>query len=135
MGIKAKLIMNDGTEYGFASVQELIEYISDNKLLSRTNTGENLLKIWNHNSEKFAIDSSLIYMIILYNVYEAEVRHHEKHTFHTYEDFENFMCAMGATRGNVHTSARYGIYGGEIITKKYNCYISGLTPDYEQDWY
>ena len=65
MDIKAKLIMNDGIEYGFASVQELIEYISDNQLLSRVDTGKNLLKIWNHDSEKFAIDSGLIYMIIL----------------------------------------------------------------------
>ena len=127
--------MNDGTEYRFASIEKLIEYISDNQLLSRGRTGENLLKIWNHDNEKIAIDSKHIHMIYIYDVYKVEVRHIETKTFHTREDFENFMCAMGATRGQIHTGARYGIYGGEIITKKYDCHISGLIPDYEQEWY
>lgn len=112
-----------------------MEYITDNELLSNYNTGKNLLKIWNHGSEKFAIDSKHIHMIYIYDVYKAEVRHREAKTFHTYEDFENFMCAMGATRGNIHTGARYGISGSEIITSKYDCAISGVTPEWEEEQY
>jgi hypothetical protein len=93
MDIKAKLIMNDGTEYGFASVQELIEYISDNKLLSLANPGKNLLKIWNHDSEKFAIDTSLIYMIILtygqliikYELVEKSVDFSQKEAYNIFQ--------------------------------------------------
>jgi len=133
--IKATLIFKDGESVVFESVQDLMEYITDNELLSRYNTGKSLLKIWNHDSEKFAIDSKSIHMIYIYNVYKAEVRNCEIKTFHTYEDFENFMCAMGATRGNIHTGARYGILGSEIITSKYDCVISGLTPHWEEETY
>jgi hypothetical protein len=133
--IKATLIFKDGESVVFESVQDLMEYITDNELLSHCNTGENLLKIWNHDSEKFAIDSKHIHMIYIYNVYKAEVRHRETKTFHTYEDFENFMCAMGATRGGIHTGARYGICGSEIVTTKYDCAISGLTPYWEEECY
>lgn len=133
--IKATLIFKDGESVVFESVQDLMEYITDNELLSHCNTGENLLKIWNHDNEKFAIDSKHIHMIYIYNVYKAEVRHRETKTFHTREDFENFMCAMGATRGNVHSSARYGLLGSEIITSRYDCAISGLTPEWEEENY
>jgi hypothetical protein len=133
--IKATLIYKDGESVAFESVQDLMEYITDNELICRCRTGENLLKIWNHDSEKFAIDSKPIHIIYIYDVYKAEVRHNETKTFHTREDFENFMCAMGATRDNVHSSARYSIFGSEIITSRYDCAISGLTPEWEEETY
>ena len=133
--IKATLIFKDGESVVFESVQDLMEYITNNKLVCRCRTGENLLKIWNHDSEKIAIDSKPIHMIYIYDVYKVEVRHIETKTFHTREEFENFMCAIGATRGNVRSGARYGLLGSEIITSRYDCAISGLTPDWEEKWY
>ncbi len=119
----------------FDSIQELMEYIVNYRLLGKSGPSDSLVKIWNHDSEKFAIDSKDINTIIIRDVYKAEVRHHQTFTFHNKESFDDFMVAMGATRGNIHTGARYGIYGGEIVTNKYDCYISGLTPDYEQEGY
>lgn len=133
--IKATLIFKDGESVVFESVQDLMEYITDNELLSHYNTGKSLLKIWNHDSEKLAIDSKPIHMIYIYDVYKVEVRHNETKTFHTREDFENFMCAMGATRGNVRSGARYGLLGSEIITSRYDCAISGLAPHWEEEIY
>ena len=63
--IKATLIFKDGESVVFESVQDLMEYITDNELLSHCNTDENLLKIWNHDSEKLAIDSKHIHMIYI----------------------------------------------------------------------
>ena len=40
------------------------------------------------------------------------------------------MVGMGATRGHIVAYARYGIYAGEVITKHYDCYITGMMPEY-----
>ena len=66
--IKATLIFKDGESVVFESVQDLMEYITNNELICRCRTGENLLKIWNHDSEKFEIDSKPIHMIYIYDI-------------------------------------------------------------------
>lgn len=129
---KIEMIMNTGDIVAFDTVPELMDYIADNKLLARGLEGKNLLKIWEHDNEKLFIETELIQAIAIREVYKAEVCHHKTYTFHTFEQFEDFMVAMGATRGNVRTGARYGIYGGEIVTSKYDCVIYPTVPSYKE---
>ena len=127
---KITMTLNDGFILDFDTVPELVEYISDNRLLGPIHCGEGLVKIWDHAEEKIAVESPTIQSIVIREVYSAEVRHVAKHTFHDYKGFEDFMAGMGASRNHVMTGARYGIYAGEVITSKYDCYITGMIPDY-----
>ena len=129
---KIEMIMNSGDMVEFDTVPELLDYIAENQLLVRGFESKNLLKIWEHDNEKLFIETNLIQTIIIREVYKAEVCHHKTYTFHTYEQFEDFMVSMGATPGNVRTRARYGIYGGEIVTSKYDCVICSIEPNYKE---
>lgn len=130
--MKAYMRLKTGEEMYFDTIPELMEYICDNELIARGCTSKNLTKLYNHATEKFAIDSEKIELIILCDVYSAEVCHHQLYTFHEKTEFEAFMVSMGATAGHIMTGARYGIYGGEIVTKRYDCYITGMKPDYKE---
>jgi hypothetical protein len=127
---KITMTLNDGFVLDFETVPELVAYIANHRLLGQPHAGQGLVKIWEHADEKIAVDSPYITSIIIRDVYSAEVRHVAKHTFHDYETFEDFMAGMGATRGHVVTQARYGIYAGEVITRRYDCYITGMIPEY-----
>jgi hypothetical protein len=127
---KITMTLNDGFVLDFETVPELVEYIANHRLLGQFHAGQGLVNIWEHADEKIAIESSDIASIIIRDVYSVEVRHIAKHTFHTREDFVDFMVGMGATREHVMTGARYGIYAGEVITRRYDCYITGMIPEY-----
>lgn len=127
---KITMTLNDGFVLDFETVPELVEYIAHHQLLGRLHAGQGLVKIWEHADEKIAVDSPYIASILIRDVYSAEVRHVATHTFHSYEAFENFMVGMGATRPHVVTGARYGIYAGEVITRHYDCCITGIMPEY-----
>lgn len=129
---KIELTFINGDVVVFDTVSELMDYIGENKLLSPGFTSEGLIKIWDHAEPKLAVESELFEKIIIHDVYSAEMCHRKLYTFHTFEPFEDFMVAVGATRGNVRTGARYGIYGGEIVTKKYDCIISAVAPKYRE---
>jgi hypothetical protein len=107
-----------------------MEYIANHRLLGQFHAGQGLVNIWEHADEKIATESSDIASIIIRDVYSVEVRHVAKHTFHDYKSFEDFMVGMGATRGHIVTQARYGIYAGEVITRRYDCCITGMMPEY-----
>lgn len=127
---KIELTFTNGEIVVFDTVSELMDYIGENELLARGFTTESLIKIWDHASEKFSVDTALFHSIVIRDVYSAEMCHHKLYTFHDFESFEDFMVAMGATRGNVRTGARYGIYGGEIVTRRYDCVITATVPNY-----
>lgn len=127
---KITMTMRNGFILEFETVEELIEYLASHRLLGRINCGQNLVKIWEHSQDQFEIESPEIESIIIREVYRAEVRYVATHTFHNYEAFEDFMVGMGAIRPHVVTGARYGIYAGEVITSKYDCYITGVIPNY-----
>ena len=127
---KITMTLNDGFVLDFETVPELVEYIAKHRLLGQLHSGQGLVKIWEHADEKVAINSPNIASIVIRDVYSAEVRHVAKHTFHDYESFEDFMAGMGATRGHIVAYARYGIYAGEVITRRYDCYITGIMPEY-----
>lgn len=129
---KIELTFPNGEIVAFDTVPELMDYISEYELLSRGLTTKSLIAIWEHAEPKVIIESGLIDNIIIRDVYSAEMCHHKTYTFHTFEAFEDFMVAMGATRGNVRTGARYGIYGGEIVTKRYDCLIVAVPPKYKE---
>ena len=127
---KITMTLNDGFILEFETVPELMEYIANHRLLCQVHAGQGLVKVWEHADEKVTIDSPYITSIIIRDVYSAEVRYVAKHTFHTREDFVDFMVGMGATREQVVTGARYGIYAGEVITRRYDCCITGMIPEY-----
>lgn len=131
---KIEMILKTGKHIEFDTIPELMEYICEYKLLSQINTEKYLVALWNCATEKFAIESEQIESIIIRDIYYVDVRHQQSYTFHTREQFEDFMASVGATRGHILTGARYGIYGGEIVTRRYDCYISGVLPYWKDQW-
>lgn len=127
---KIHMTFYNGDIIYFNSVPELLEYICDNKLLSPGTAPEDLLTIWEHTDDQLTITSKHINSIVIRDTYSAEVCHYKRYTFHDKESFEDFMISMGATRGHIMTGARYGIYGGEIITRRYDCFITANRPNF-----